>query len=151
MTNLEDFPDLGVNLFTYRWTWIWQTQWDQENWSVICKIRCIHMTNTWYASDWDQAYRPSNPSYSGPSYPSSPVHSGPWGTSFICFICTSSMYLLKIFQLVFEGEVLIRSQNTAIQIFLDFMIISVSRPIFQIITADGKLLFNKGWMCFNTV
>ena len=43
----------------YRWTWIWRTQWDQENWSVICKIRSIHMTNTWYASDWDQAYRPS--------------------------------------------------------------------------------------------
>ena len=43
----------------YRWTWIWRTQWDQENWSVICKIRRIHMTNTWYASDWDQAYRPS--------------------------------------------------------------------------------------------
>ena len=30
----------------YRWTWIWQTQWDQENWSVICKICRIHMTNT---------------------------------------------------------------------------------------------------------
>ena len=43
----------------YRWTWIWQTQWDQENWSVICKICRIHMTNTWYASDWDQSYRPS--------------------------------------------------------------------------------------------
>ena len=43
----------------YRWTWIWRTQWDQENWSVICKIRRIHMKNTWYASDWDQAYRPS--------------------------------------------------------------------------------------------
>ena len=43
----------------YRWTWTWQTQWDQENWSVICKIRRIHMTNAWYASDWDQAYRPS--------------------------------------------------------------------------------------------
>ena len=43
----------------YRWTWIWRTQWDQENWSVICKIRHMHMTNTWYASDWDQAYRPS--------------------------------------------------------------------------------------------
>ena len=23
------------------------------------QIRRIHMTNTWYASDWDQAYRPS--------------------------------------------------------------------------------------------
>ena len=45
--------------FPYRWTWIWRTQWDQENWSVICKIRRIHMTNTWYASDWDQAYCPS--------------------------------------------------------------------------------------------
>ena len=33
----------------YRWTWIWQTQWDQENWSVICKIHHMHMTNTWYA------------------------------------------------------------------------------------------------------
>ena len=22
----------------YRWTWIWQTQWDQENWFVQCKI-----------------------------------------------------------------------------------------------------------------
>ena len=43
----------------YRWTWIWRTQWDQKNWSVICKICRIHMTNTWYASDWDQAYRPS--------------------------------------------------------------------------------------------
>ena len=43
----------------YRWTWISQTQWDQENWSVISKIRRIHMTNTWYASDWDQAYCPS--------------------------------------------------------------------------------------------
>ena len=43
----------------YRWTWIWQTRWDQENWSVICTIRRIHMTNTWYTSDWDQAYRPS--------------------------------------------------------------------------------------------
>ena len=43
----------------YRWTWIWRTQWDQENWSVICKIRSIHMTNTCYVSDWDQAYRPS--------------------------------------------------------------------------------------------
>ena len=60
----------------YRWTWIWRTEWDQENWSVICKIRFIHMTNTWYASDWDQAYRPSYAKktlYSGPSYPSSPV------------------------------------------------------------------------------
>ena len=38
---------------------MWRTQWDQENWSVICKIRRIHMTNTWYASDWDQAYCPS--------------------------------------------------------------------------------------------
>ena len=35
------------------------TQWDQENRSVVRKIRCIHMTNPWYASDWDQAYRPS--------------------------------------------------------------------------------------------
>ena len=35
------------------------TQWDHENWSVICKIRRIHMTNIWYASDWDQAYCPS--------------------------------------------------------------------------------------------
>ena len=43
----------------YRWTWIWRTRWDQENWSVICKIRRIHMTNTWYASDWDQTYHPS--------------------------------------------------------------------------------------------
>ena len=56
---------LPVNLqcfnicYLYRRTWICQTQWDQENWSVICKIRRIHMTNTWYASDWDQAYRPS--------------------------------------------------------------------------------------------
>ena len=25
----------------------------------ICKIRRMHMTNTWYASGWDQAYRPS--------------------------------------------------------------------------------------------
>ena len=50
----------------YRWTWIWRTQWDQENWSVICKIRRIHMTNTWYASDC------KNLLYSGPSYPSSP-------------------------------------------------------------------------------
>ena len=24
--------------------WIWQTQWDQENWSVICKICHMHMT-----------------------------------------------------------------------------------------------------------
>ena len=40
-------------------TWTWRTQWDQENWSVICNIRRIHMTNTWYASDWDQAYSPS--------------------------------------------------------------------------------------------
>ena len=46
-------------LRVYKWTWIWRTQWDQENWSVICKIRHIHMTNTRYASDWDQAYRPS--------------------------------------------------------------------------------------------
>ena len=53
-------PNCWAIWFTiYRWTWIWQTQWDQENWSVICKIRRIHMTNTWYASDWDQAYRPS--------------------------------------------------------------------------------------------
>ena len=43
----------------YRWTWIWQTQWDQENWSVVCKICRIYMTNTWYALAWDQAYRPS--------------------------------------------------------------------------------------------
>ena len=42
----------------YRWSWIWRTQWDQENWSVICKIRRIHMRNTWYASDLDQVYRP---------------------------------------------------------------------------------------------
>ena len=46
-------------ILRYRWTWIWQTQWDQENWSVVCKIRRIYMTNTWYASDWGQAYRPS--------------------------------------------------------------------------------------------
>ena len=46
-------------IYIYRWTWIWQTQWDQENWSVKCKVCHIHMTNTWYASDWDQAYRPS--------------------------------------------------------------------------------------------
>ena len=52
-------PLLNVSTELYRWTWIWRTQWDQENWSVICKIRRIHMTNTWYASDWDQAYRPS--------------------------------------------------------------------------------------------
>ena len=31
-----------------------------ENWSIIGKIRRIHMANTWYASDWDQAYRPSH-------------------------------------------------------------------------------------------
>ena len=43
----------------YRWTWIWRTLWYRENWSVICKICRIHMTNTWYASDCDQAYRPS--------------------------------------------------------------------------------------------
>ena len=49
-----------ISLFmNYRWTWIWRTQWDQENWSVICKIRRIHMTNTWYASNWDQSYCPS--------------------------------------------------------------------------------------------
>ena len=56
------FQALGYSneiLSQYRWTWIWQTRWDQENWSVICKICHIHMTNTWYASDWDQAYRPS--------------------------------------------------------------------------------------------
>ena len=46
-----------ITVCEYRWTWIWQTWWDQENWSVICKIRLIHMANTWYASDWDQAYR----------------------------------------------------------------------------------------------
>ena len=46
-------------VYIYRWTWIWRTQWDQENWSVICNICSIHMTNTWYESDWDQAYRPS--------------------------------------------------------------------------------------------
>ena len=28
-------------------------------WSVISKFTCIHMTNTLYASDWEQAYRPS--------------------------------------------------------------------------------------------
>ena len=50
---------MGQRCFLYRWTWIWQTQWDQENWSIICKIRHIHMTNTWYASNWDQAYPPS--------------------------------------------------------------------------------------------
>ena len=44
---------------SYRGTWIWQTQWDQEIWSVICKIRRTHMMNTWYASHWDQAYSPS--------------------------------------------------------------------------------------------
>ena len=50
-----------LTFLKYRWTWIWQIHWDQENWSVICKIRRIHiyMTNTWYASDWDQACRPS--------------------------------------------------------------------------------------------
>ena len=48
-----------ITVYRYRWTWIWQTQWDQENWSVICKIRRIRMTNTRYPSDWDQAYRPS--------------------------------------------------------------------------------------------
>ena len=30
----------------YRWTQIWQTQWDQENWSVICKICHMHMTDS---------------------------------------------------------------------------------------------------------
>ena len=50
---------IGPIYLYYRWTWMWRTQWDQENWSVICKIRRAHMTNTWYASDWDQAYRPS--------------------------------------------------------------------------------------------
>ena len=30
----------------YRWTWIWRTQWDQENWSVICKICHMHMTDS---------------------------------------------------------------------------------------------------------
>ena len=50
---------LDIRSLCYRWTWIWRTQWDQENWSVICKIRRIHMTNTWYVSDWDQAYRQS--------------------------------------------------------------------------------------------
>ena len=34
----------------YRWTWIWRTQWDQENWSVICKIRHIHMANTMHGT-----------------------------------------------------------------------------------------------------
>ena len=31
----------------YRWTWIWQTQWDQKNWSVICKI-CLYI---WWILD----------------------------------------------------------------------------------------------------
>ena len=32
----------------YRWTWIWQTQWDQENWSVIYiwQILDMHRTGT---------------------------------------------------------------------------------------------------------
>ena len=40
----------------YRQTCIWQTQWDQEKWSVICKLCHIHITHTWYVWDWDQAY-----------------------------------------------------------------------------------------------
>ena len=34
---------ISLVVWLYRWTWIWQTQWDQENWSVICKIRHIHI------------------------------------------------------------------------------------------------------------
>ena len=67
-----------VCIHVYRWTWIWQTRWDQENWfRYNAKIRRIHMTNTWYALDWDSSISSvicKNPSYSGPSYPSSPVH-----------------------------------------------------------------------------
>ena len=59
VNDIHTVNDTPTLIHTYRWTWIWQTQWDQENWSVICKICRMHMTNTWYASDWDQAYRPS--------------------------------------------------------------------------------------------
>ena len=66
--NTESHPaSMLTSCWLYRWTWIWRTQWDQENRSVniaksarqYCKIRHIHMMNTWYTSDWDQAYRPS--------------------------------------------------------------------------------------------
>ena len=55
----------------YTWTWIWRTQWDQENWSVICKIRRIldvhrtgtkhivrHALNVWAACACNTTARP---------------------------------------------------------------------------------------------
>ena len=39
-------------------TW-YASNWDQAYRPSYAKIRRMHMTNTWYASDWDQAYRPS--------------------------------------------------------------------------------------------
>ena len=54
----------------YRWTWIWQTQWDQENWSYTYDEYLICIT----LGPSISSVICKDPPYSGPSYPSSPVY-----------------------------------------------------------------------------